>query len=279
MHRLRSAAPTAVLPLALLIAACGGTPAASPLTDPVAIIEAAATNASSATSVKIDIAADGELALDLTGTGAGAPITLEDTTASLQVDIADGAVQGTFALPGVLGLRGEVIVVDDVAYLKTSLTGPLYQQTPIPGDTPGGETGTGGSPDPSAVAEMVAGLRETLAQPGVDPVKGEDVACGSSTCYTVTIQLTPEELAALGADAGDIQLPSDLPVPVPGLPDIGEMTVDLTARVTTDTNQLAGLTVGLAGGETGTITADITFSDWNADLTIAPPPADQIQGS
>ena len=279
MHRLRSAAPAAVLPLALLLAACGGTPAASPLTDPVAILEAAATNASSATSVKIDVAADGELSLDLTGTGAGAPIALEDTTASLQVDIADGAAEGTFALPGVLGLRGEVIVVDDVAYLKTSLTGPLYQQTPIPGDTPGGETGTGGSPDPSAVAEMVAGLREALAQPGIDPVKGDDVPCGGSTCYTVTIQLTPEELAALGADAGDIQLPTDLPIPVPGIPDIGEMTVDLTARVTTDTNELAGLTLGIAGGEAGTITADITFSDWNADLTITAPPADQIQGS
>jgi len=279
MHRLRSAAPAAVLPLALLIAACGGTPAASPLSDPVAIIEAAATNASSATSVKIDVAANGELALDLTGTGGGAPISLADTTASLQVDIADGAVQGTFALPGVLGLRGEVIVVDDVAYLKTSLTGPLYQQTPIPADVPGGDTGTGGSPDPSAVAEMVTGLREAFSQPGVDPVKGEDVACGSSTCYTVTIQLTPEELAALGADAGEIPLPSDLPIPVPGLSDIGETTVDLTARVTTDTNQLAGLTLGVAAGGAGTITADITFSDWNEDVTITAPPADQVQGS
>ena len=57
--------------------------------------------------MKIDVAADGELSLDLTGTGAGAPIELEDTTASVQVDIADGAAQGTFDLPGVLGLRGE----------------------------------------------------------------------------------------------------------------------------------------------------------------------------
>jgi hypothetical protein len=269
----------ATLSLAALVAACGGTPTASPLSDPVAILEAAATNASGATSVRIDVTADGELDLDLMGTGSGAPISLADTTANLQVDIADGAVQGAFALPGVLGLRGEVVVVDDVAYLKTSLTGPLFQATPIDGGTPGGDTGTGGSPDPSAIAEMVAGLREALAQPGVDPVKGEDVPCGSSTCYTVSIQLTPEEIAALGAEAGDIPLPSNLPIPVPGLPELGDQTVDLTARVTTDTNDLAGLTLRLDDGAEGVITAEVTFSDWDAELTITAPPSDQVQGS
>jgi hypothetical protein len=267
----------ATLSLAAIVAACGGTPAASPLDDPVAILEEAATKAAGATSVRIDVAADGELALDLMGTGSGAPISLADTTANLEVDIADGALKGTFALPGVLALRGEIVVVDDVAYLKTSLTGPLYQATPMEGDTPGGATGTGGSPDPSAVAEMVAGLREALAQPGVDPVKGEDVPCGSSTCYTVSIQLTPEEIAALGAEAGEIPLPSDLPIP--GIPELGEQTIDLTARVTTDTNDLAGLTLRLDDGAEGVITAEVTFSDWNADLTITAPPAEEIQGS
>jgi hypothetical protein len=269
----------ATLSLAAIVAACGGTPAASPLSDPVAILEAAATNAATATSVRIDVAADGELNLDLMGTGSGAPISLADTTATLEADIADGALKGTFALPGVLGLRGEVIVVDDMAYMKTSLTGPLFQATPVDGDTPGGAAGTGGSPDPSAVAEMVAGLREALSKPGVDPVKGEDVPCGSSTCYTVSIQLTPEEIAALGAEAGEIPLPSDLPIPVPGLPELGDQTVDLTVRVTTDTNDLAGLTVRLDDGAEGVVTAEVTFSDWDADLTITAPPADQIQGS
>jgi hypothetical protein len=268
---------TAALALAGILAACGGTPTASRLDDPVAIIEAAATNAASATSVRIDVAADGELTLDLTGTGAGAPISLADTTATVEADIADGAVKATFALPGVLGLRGELIVVDDAAYVKTSLTGTQYQKTDITGDTPGGGTGTGGSPDPSAVAEMVAGLRETLTKPGVDPTLGAEVACGSSQCYTVTINLTPEELAALGVDDATLPLPSDLPVPIP-LPELGEQTIDLTFTVTTDTNDLAGIRAEVASGDTGTITTDLTFSDWNADLTITAPPADEVQG-
>lgn len=278
MTRRRPAALVAAsLSLTALLAACGGAPAASRLDDPIAVIEAAATNAASASSVRIDIAADGELVVDLGGSGAGAPLSLEDTTASAQVDIAEGDVQAEFALPGVLGLRGELIVVDDTAYVKTSLTGTKYQKTDITGEAPGGGTGTGGSPDPSAIAEMVTELREALAKPGVDPVLGEDVACGSSTCYVVTIQLTPDEIAALGGDAVEVPLPSDLPIPIP-LPEIGDQTVDLTIQVTTDTNLLARVISSIDSGAAGTITADLTFSDWNADLTISAPPADQVEG-
>jgi hypothetical protein len=66
---------------------------------------------------------------------------------------------------------------------------------------------------------------------------------------------------------------------VPGLPELGDQTVDLTARVTTDTNDLAGLTLRLDDGAEGVITAEVTFSDWDAELTITAPPSDQVQGS
>lgn len=255
----------------ILAAACG-TPSAPELTDPVAILEAAATQATAARSVHIDVTAEGQLALDLTGTGGGAPIDLADTTATLDLDIADGAAKATFAAPGLLGLRGELIAVDGAAYVKTSLTGPLYQRTAFgDADTP---PGTGATPDPSAVAEMVTQLREVLAQPGVDPVKGDDVPCGTADCYTVTIQLTPEELAAIGAGTGQLPLPSGLPIPIP---DVGDQTIDLTVRVAKDTTRLAGLTLAIGGGATGDLTAEITFSKWDEDLTIAAPPADQVQ--
>lgn len=255
---------------ALLAAACG-TPSAPELTDPVAILEAAATQASTAQSVRVDVTAEGQLALDLMGTGTGAPIDLADTTAAVDLDIADGAAKATFALPGILGLRGELIAVDGASYVKTSLTGPLYQQSGLgDADTPPGAS----TPDPSAIAEMVTQLREALAQPGVDPVKGDDVPCGTATCYTVTIQLTPEELAALGADTGDLPLPSGLPIPIP---DVADQTIDLALRVAKDTTRLAGLTLAFGGGATGDLTAELTFSKWDEDLTIVAPPADQVQ--
>ena len=93
----------------------------------------------------------------------------------------------------------------------------------------------------------------------------------------MTIELTPDELAALGADSAEVPLPSDLPIPVP-LPELGEQTIDLDIQVTADTNLLARIISTIDSGEAGTITADLTFSDWNADLTISAPPADQVEG-
>ena len=265
--------PFAVVALAIsLVAACGGPPAVPELTDPIEILEAATTQAATSQSVHVDVAADGTLQLDLMGTGTAAPLSLTDSTVALDLDIADGAAKATFALPGILGLRGELIAVEGATYIKTTLTGPLYQKSapdvtdPVPG----------GSPDPSAIAEMVGQLRDTLEKPGVDPVKGEDAACGSATCYTVTIQLTPAELTALGLDTGDLGLPGGLPIPVP---DVGDQTMDLTVRVDKLTTRLAGLTVAIGGGATGDVTAELTFSKWGDDLTITAPPADQVSGS
>lgn len=272
-HRLRATPAAALATLAaLVVAACGGTPAASPLTDPNAILKAALTTTATATSFHLDLAADGSLSLDLTGTGAAAaPIQLNDTTLTADVDIAGGDVKATFAIPGLLGLAGEAIVLDGTAYYKTTLTGPLYQTQALDDvetDVP--------SPGPSAIAEMVTELDEFLAQPGVDPVKGADVDCGGTTCYTVEIELTPEELAALGGGE-EAPIPSGLPLPVP-IPDLGDASLDLTIRVERDTTRLAGTTAVIGMGEVGEITAELTFSKWNEGVSISAPPADQVQG-
>jgi len=266
--RLAAAALTTVF-----VVACGGTPTVPDLVDPVAIVEAAATQAASAQSVHVDVTADGTLQLDITGTGAAAPIQLTDSTASLDLDLAAGAARVTFALPGILGLRGELIAVDGSTYIKTSLTGPLYQKSA--GADLGSPDPTG-SPEPAAILAMLTEVRTALTRPGVDPVKGEDVACGSGTCYSVMIQLTPAELSALGVDPGALPLPDDLPIPIP---DVGDQTIDLTIRVDKITTRLAGLTANAAGGATGELSAELTFSKWDEALTISAPPADQVAGS
>jgi hypothetical protein len=266
MNRFRLvAAPVAAL--SILLAACGGSSAS--LTDPSEILGAAVTNASTATSVHVELAADGTFTADLMGTGAATPIQLGDTTASADVDMAAGEAKATFALPGLLGLTGEIIAVDDTLYYKTSLTGAMYQTMPMssaPAEIP--------SPDPSAAASMLAELDDFLSQPGVDPVKGEDVDCGGETCYTVTVELTPEEIAALGG--GDLPQPSGLPIPVP---DLGETSVDLTFKVEQDSQRLAGLDAVIAAGDEGSLTVNLTFSKWNEGVSIEAPPADQVQGA
>jgi hypothetical protein len=154
--------------------------------------------------------------------------------------------------------------------VKTTLTGPLYQTMTLGEDLP---VDPAASPDPN----MVAGLAEFLAQPGLDPVKGEDVDCGGTTCYTVRIELTPEELAALaGGDPGaELPIPSGLPLPVPDLGDVG---LDLTVRVEKTTTRLAGLTVIVTTGVAGEVTVEVRFSKWDEDLSISAPPPDQVQG-
>jgi hypothetical protein len=269
-----------VVPLAaaiLVVAACGGTPTASLLTDPTAILAAAASETAAATSVHADVTADGSLSLDLTGTGNGLPLSLAGTTASADVDIAGGDARATFSLPGVLGLRGELIAVDGTSYVKTTLTGPQYQASAL---------GAGGTASPAASADtagMLEALTSFLARPELAPTKGDDVACGNSTCYTVHIELTPEELAALGGEAGAMPLPSTLPVP---MPDLGDLGVDLTIRVDQATTRLAGLTAVITPGgpaasagaaNASAATIDVTFSKWNESLTVTAPPADQVQ--
>ena len=257
--------------LGITLAACGGTPPAPALTDPVDVVEAAATQFALAEAVHIDVAVDGELALDLTGTGGGAPIQLTDSTAAVDLDLRDGGAHATFAVPGLLGLRGELIAIDGEAFVKTTLTGAQFTRMPL--DEAAEQLPDGATPDPSAVAEMVTQLRDALAQPGVDPVLGQEVTCGSGTCYVVTMQLTPEELASIGADVGELPVPGDLPVPIP---DLGDQTIDVELRVDKATTRLAGLRLAVAGGATGDLTAELTFSDWGEDPGITAPPADQV---
>lgn len=261
--RRRSLLGLVVVTLATLaVVACNATPAPSLLSDPTAILTAAATNASTAAGVHVDVAASGKLPIDLTGAGARAGIDLTGTTASVDVDLAGSDLHATFAAPGLLGVRGEVIVVDGSTYLKTTLTGPLYQRQ--------GTTTT--VPTPSAdPAAMLKGLQDLLAQPGIDPVKGADVACGNATCYTVEVELTPAELAALTAGGG--ALPSGLPIPIPSL---DQATVDLTFKVDQATTRLAGLTAIVGFNAENAATVEATFSKWNEAVTVSPPPPDQI---
>jgi hypothetical protein len=246
--------------LAVGVLACQG-PSVQLLTDPKAILTAAATQAAAATSVHLDVSAEGSLIIDPLGTGAGAPIALDDTTAAADIDLTGRDVRVTFALPGLLGLSGEVIVLDDKVYLRSSLTGPQYQVTDAA--PPGGAS--------DAPENPLKGLVDLLAQPGLDPVKGDDVPCAGGTCYTVTIDLTAAELASLGAEG--IPLPSDLPLP---LPDLSDASVALTIRVEQTTTRLSGITAAIDLADTGELSAELTFTKWGEAVSISAPPAEQV---
>jgi hypothetical protein len=256
---------------ALAVAACGSTTAPE-LTDPTEILAAAAAETAAASSVHIELVADGQVSLDLLGAGLAGPIALDDTTLTADVDMTGGDARLTFSAPGVLGLRGELIIVDETAYAKTSLTGSGYQSIDL-SQVP---TGPAGSAAPSPDADsMLAALSELLADPALEPVKGADVECGTTTCYTVDIELTPNEVAELAAGGSGLPIPSDLPIPIP---DIDAASLQLTIRVEKDTTRLAGISIAATIDSVGSIDADVRFSRWNEGVSIDPPPADEVEG-
>jgi hypothetical protein len=257
------AVATIAIGAALLLGACQSAPPA--LTDPREILAAAVTATSAAKTVRIDGSADGTVGLELVGFETPSAVELTGTTFSADLDLARGDARATFSAPGLLGLTGEIIVVDGTTYLKTTLTGALYRTL----------SNGGGIPEPSgaAHASILEGLTGLLARPELDPVKAEDVACGNATCYRVEIALSPADLAALGV--GDLEAPTGPPIPIP-LPDLAAATIDLTVLVAQDTTRLAGITANADLGANGAAAIDLTFSKWDEAVTISPPPPDQV---
>jgi hypothetical protein len=251
-------APTFVLAAAVLVAACGGSSAPA-LTDPTEIVTAALTSTESAKSVHLDATLDGTLSIAMPGAGgAPAPIKLDGTTAAADLDIAGGAAKVTFTAPALFNITGELIAVDGKVYVKTSLQGAQYEVVDIGDSLP---------IDPSNTGGLVDALGDFLLRPGVDPVKGDDVACGSTQCYTVKADLTADELASFGL--GGL---SGLPVDVSGA------SLAVTMRVEKDLpHHLAGLTFVVTTGDGNAITLDAILSRWDAPVSISAPPADQVK--
>ncbi len=241
-----------------VVAACSGSaPAAPALTDPVDILAESVQTLQDVKSFRADVAVSGSVSVDMTGTGAAAPLPLDNTTAQLDVDVENKNAKATFSAPALMGVSGELIQVGGTSYVKTSLTGPLYQKSESEANAVNEAT--------DMSEEDIAELREQLSK--VQPTKGDDVACGDKQCYTVTIDLDAAELQALGGELPTDQLPADM----------SEASVKATIKVEKDTLRPAGVDLTLDLGSQGNITMAVTLSNWDEAVTIEAPPADQVQ--
>jgi hypothetical protein len=248
--------------LALITAACGNTASPSPtLSDPKAIVQAGLDAAQIAQSVHLDVHVDGTAKVSLPGTGApagsGTPVKLDGTTASIDVDFAKPAAHATVAVPAIFNFTADVIAIDGNAYVKSSLTGPLYQVSQGSGPI-----------DPGSTRGLFQAIGTAIQQPGVVLTKGADVPCGSETCYSVTTKLTADQLApATGAL-------SSLPI------DLAGATVDLTVLVEhADPNHLAGIKAVVTTPDGNALTVDMVASKWNQPVSITAPTPDQVKPS
>src|SRR5512146_185109 len=241
----RAIALVAVLFLGL--AACGGN-AGPTISDPKEIVTKAVEAMQKAKTVHLDATIDGTLDSGILGGGQGADITLTGTLMNADVDLAAKKLHMTATVPAMLGLTADIVVVGADTYTKISLSGDKYQKS---------TTAASASSDPLAA---IAQIKAFLDRPEVAATKKDDASCGSKRCYVVAFDLTADELKTL----------------VPGT-DLGDGTIGVSILVETDTLDPAAVNVAAKGSTLGDLTLKVTFSAWDKPVTIAAPPADQVQ--
>ena len=243
--------------LALVLAACQGE-AVALLDDPNDILAAAATSTAAATSVRAELAVAGIITADAFGGGGVPAVDLRDTSLIADLDLRTSHGRFAFSAPGLMGINGEVITTAEGSYFKTSMTGTKYQFTPNDAMVPAPEN-------------PLKGLVDLIARRDLDPVKGADVPCAGGTCYTLTVQLTAEELAAIGGGVA----PGDL-VGLP-VPEVAGASMDLIIHVEQTTGRLSDINAKAALGDLGELTVTATFTHWNEDFQIRVPPPELVE--
>lgn len=258
-RRVPVALVTLTVAAATVLAACTGRVAPA-LSDPRAIVDGALDAVEAAKSVHLEVEVAGSPGAGLGGQATGGSLDFEGTTAEADVDLAAGAVRGSFTVPAVPGLGGQLIAIDRVAYLRVDLLGPRYRKL---------AGGDGGPLDALAdPRRAISQMREALEGLSGPPRKGPDEQCGDADCYRVTIAVPVAGLAGalengLGAPPGS---------PAPGA--TGGGTIDLWVR--TSDLRPARLVVTADDRSRGRLMVTVQLTRWDEPVSVSAPPAGQV---
>ena len=239
--------PSVLVVVALLVAACGGN-AAPALTDPSEILTKAIAAMQSAKSVHVEASVDGTFKADLTGTGTASELNLAGTNLKGDLDLAAKNAHVTAAVPAFLGLTADIIILGADTYTKVSLSGDKYQKSATT------------STDPTDPAVALKEVETFLKKPEVKPVKKDDASCGSKKCYQIELSLSADDLKSLMPDQ-----------------DLQGASIVATILIEKDTLYPASATVIVSAATLGEVTLKLALTDWDKAVTIAAPPADQVQ--
>lgn len=250
MTRLVPATATAAV-LSLVVAACSGAPEVA---DPREIITQGIEATSEVDAFHFELGLDGTVSMPELG---GGEMGLDGTSLQGDVDTEGPAMHVTFAVPFLLGMTGEAILLGQDMYVKTSMTGPLWthveatEADPVPDVT-----------DPDVALGAIA---DFLDKEGVEVEKLDDVDCGDGSCYHVRLTIPASELASAGEDLGDV-VPEDV---------FGEGLV-LDLLFDKQDSYLVEVSTELAAESVGSVTLTLTLSDFGQDVTVEPPPSDEV---
>lgn len=246
-------------------------PSGPGLSDPKAILEAATSRVATARSVHVTLDLDGTVSLGLLSSGdasSARPLALTGTHADGDLDLAARRASLAFEVPALLGLTGRLVELPDGTYLSSTLNGDGWITL---------ADATGGLPSGGPLAELT-NLRTLLAELGDAATKLDDAACEPGRCYQVRVWLTSSQARAL------VPLPSpnvsaQPSPPISHTPMADPATGTIVAQVDQETLRLAGALIHLDLGDGSALDLDLRFSAWDAPVSIAAPPSDQLAPS
>lgn len=259
--------------LAIVLAACGGSsssPAAAALSDPTAILTSTTGSLQNLKSVHFKVAATGHINPGaLTGSSGATPdpgaspalLDLSGTTVEGDLDVTNKSLQVAISVPTIFGLSANVIEIGGIAYIKSSLTGPQFSKldtSALTSALPIPSLGLTASPDPAAASAMISALDAELAKLP-PPTKLADETVNGQDSYHVQ-----EKVAST-----DVPQASGL---------LGGTTGTLTVDVWTSKADLRPTRIVLAidAGSDGSLALTVDLTNYDAAVTIAAPPADQV---
>jgi LppX_LprAFG lipoprotein len=256
---------------AIVIAACSGAAASPALTDSRLILANTTTSLQNLKSVHFKVAISGSInAAALTGGSSDtspapdastADLDLSGTTLEGDVDVTDSSGQVAVSVPALLALTANVIDVGGIAYIKSSLSGPQYSKldtSALTGALPLPSLGLGGSPDPAEASAMISAVQAELAKLPA-PTKLADETVNGQDCYHVQEKVASSDIPEASGLLGDAS---------------GTLTVDLWTQKSDLRPSRVVLLIDAASLGNVSVTVDLT--NYDAALTIAAPPADQV---
>lgn len=248
----RRLAPLSIV-LAIGITACGG---AAAIDDPKEILTQSVQAMTEVESVHFVVAFDGTVSIP----ELGGEIGLAGTQLEGRMAMDGSAAVITFAVPMMFGLNGEMRMIGDTGYVRTSLTGPMWMAQPIEA---GSDDPIGTVTDPQ---EVLAELEKTLDKEGIELTKLDDVECGNDTCYQVQVTVSGEAfLESEDAASAPPELLEALS---------GGMTFVL--QIDRETLYMRLVTTSFSAEEVGTVDVTFTFDEWNEPVDVEAPPADEV---
>ncbi|MGI8999428.1 MAG: hypothetical protein ACR2GO_06950 [Candidatus Limnocylindria bacterium] len=207
-------------------------------------------------SVHFVLALDGTINVAEMGGG----MALNGTELEGRLAMDGSAAEMSFAVPAFLGLAGEMRLIGEEAFVKTTMTGPMWMRQAVEED---GEDPLAQAGDPE---EVLNELRTFLDTDGVVIEKLANVECGESTCYQLEIAISGAVFAdSAEAASADPQV----------LEALGE-GLTFNVQFEQDTLYMAGVSTSFEDEEMGSLSLTMTFDEYGEPVNVEAPPADEV---